>query len=333
MIAALTCHELQVFYPKNPRPALDHASLTVPAGSIVGLLGPNGAGKSTLLKCALGLLKPQMGQAFLFGEPWQNITSETERLRLRRVGVLLENPGFYRKMNTAEYLRFFGEFYGVKDIEARIISLASFLDLRLDKKPATQLSQGNRRKLHLARSLLHSPDFLVWDEPTEYLDPETQEAVLSVLSRDCKERGTSALLASHRLDQMEKVCSHVAFIANGRIHLCGSKSEVLGGVKAVEIQWQADGELATYPADAFENQGLGSFSSSLPVGELIAEAQGGVRLTELGVVKAPDMVAVLCHRGYRILSVTQKKNNLEQRYRELMSNVYGAQIIKPEYQL
>ncbi len=233
----LAARDLHVTFPsgRGRVEALGGVDLEIPQGSLFVLLGPNGAGKTTLMRCITGLVRPTSGSLSVFGVetgPADGAGSKSARARLSRLGVLIENPGLYGRLDAREYLSFFGSFYGSfrgsDDLEARIRGLCGELGLALDRKPVAKLSQGNRQKLHLARSLLHRPDFLLWDEPTDHLDPVSQRQVLQYLRRYLDETGATALVATHRLEQMESVASHFGFLARGRLMRAGTRGAVLG---------------------------------------------------------------------------------------------------------
>ena len=143
------------------------------------------------------------------------------------MGVLIENPGAYGRLNTREYLSFFGSFYGVQDLDARIRRLCGELGLESGAKPVAKLSQGNRQKLQLARSLLHRPALLLWDEPTDHLDPASQRDVLAYLRGYLAESGATALVATHRLEQMETAATHFGFLAQGGLVAAGDRDAIL----------------------------------------------------------------------------------------------------------
>ena len=231
--AALSARNLQVTFRsgRGQVEALGGVDLEIPTGSLFVLLGPNGAGKTTLMRCITGLVRPTRGSISVFGVetgPADGAGSPSARARLSRLGVLIENPGLYGRLDAREYLSFFGSFYAVEGLEDRIQGLCGELGLALDGKPVAKLSQGNRQKLHLARSLLHRPDFLLWDEPTDHLDPVSQRQVLQYLRRYLDETGATALVATHRLEQMESVATHFGFLAQGRLRRAGKRGEILG---------------------------------------------------------------------------------------------------------
>jgi ABC-2 type transport system ATP-binding protein len=225
--ATVSCRNLRVTFPgkSGPVEALRGVDLDIAKGSLFVLLGPNGAGKTTLMRCITGLVAPTAGSLSVAGR-----NEGGDRSRLSRLGVLIENPGLYARLDAREYLAFFASFYGLKDGEARarIEGVCREFGIPLDGKPCGKLSQGNRQKLHLARSVLHKPDLLLWDEPTDHLDPESQRDVLGYLRSYLAEAGATALVATHRLEQMEGVGTHFGFLAQGALRAAGARAAILG---------------------------------------------------------------------------------------------------------
>lgn len=228
----LDARNLEVTFPSrlNKVQALSGFNLQIPTGALFVLLGSNGAGKTTLMRCITGLVEPTAGTLSIFGSSIDSKEARpSNRENLARLGVLIENPGVYNRMDARAYLMFFGAFYPIQNLEDRIKTLCGDLGLVLDNKPVAKLSQGNRQKLQLIRSLLHRPDFLLWDEPTDHLDPVSQKQILQYLRHYLGETGATALIATHRLEQMESVASHFGFIAQGKLVRMGDREEILGG--------------------------------------------------------------------------------------------------------
>jgi ABC-2 type transport system ATP-binding protein len=227
--AAVEATGLRVTFPsgRGPVEALKGLDLRIPKGSLFVLLGPNGAGKTTLMRCITSLVRPTAGGLRVFGA--ESADGRDRAARLRRIGVLIENPGAYGRLDAREYLSFFASFYGAPGMAGRVEELCEGFGLALDGKRVSKLSQGNRQKLQLVRSLLHSPDLLLWDEPTDHLDPEAQAKVLGYLGSYLRKEGATALLATHRLEQMESLGTHFGFLNQGRLALAGTRAEVLGG--------------------------------------------------------------------------------------------------------
>jgi ABC-2 type transport system ATP-binding protein len=231
--AAVSCRNLRVTFPGKAGPveALRGVDMDIPKGSLFVLLGPNGAGKTTLMRCITGLVAPTSGSLSVPGDragEGDGAPAGGARARLSRLGVLIENPGLYARLDAREYLGFFASFYGIPDARGRIDEVCGEFGVPLDGKPCGKLSQGNRQKLHLARSLLHRPALLLWDEPTDHLDPQSQRDVLGYLRRYLAEAGATALVATHRLEQMEGIGTHFGFLARGALRASGARASVLG---------------------------------------------------------------------------------------------------------
>lgn len=197
----------------NGKTILNGISFEVKEGEIFGFLGPNGAGKTTTMKIILGLLKPTSGNALVFGK---NL-GENDNLR-RRVGVLLENDGLYEHLSAYENLNYYAQLYSVSEIEDKIKELLEFVDLsdKQNDKVGT-FSKGMKRRLALARSIIHDPEVLFYDEPSSGLDPEAQKMVRDLILRLSKEKGKAIFLNSHDLDEVERVCSRIAILQKGEI--------------------------------------------------------------------------------------------------------------------
>jgi ABC-2 type transport system ATP-binding protein len=227
--AAVSARNLKVTYRSKAGPveALRGVDLDIPKGSFFALLGPNGAGKTTLMRCITGLVDPTAGTLSVLGDPGRG--SRARLALLSRIGVLIENPGQYGRLDAREYLSFFGSFYAIPDLKDRIRDLCGEFGLDLDGKPIAKLSQGNRQKLQLARSLLHRPELLLWDEPTDHLDPLSQRTVLTYLRGYLAGSGATALVASHRLEQLEAVGTHFGFLAHGSLKAAGDRARILEG--------------------------------------------------------------------------------------------------------
>ncbi len=200
--------------------ALDKISLNVPRGSIYGLLGPNGAGKTTTLRILLGLLKPERGIVRTLGF---NPRRDASRMR-HRVGVLLEHDGHYEPMSVTQNLEFYGRLYGLppKKRQRRIDEVLELFQLReCARKPAGTLSKGMKRKLAIARAVLHEPELVILDEPTTGLDARAVAELREGLTRIVREHNVTLLVATHNLSEAERMCDRVGVLDQGRIILEG----------------------------------------------------------------------------------------------------------------
>jgi ABC-2 type transport system ATP-binding protein len=197
----------------NGKTILNGISFEVKEGEIFGFLGPNGAGKTTTMKIILGLLKPTSGNALVFGK---NL-GDNDDLR-RRVGVLLENDGLYEHLSAYENLNYYAQLYSVSEIEDKIKELLEFVDLseRQNDKVGT-FSRGMKRRLALARSIIHDPEVLFYDELSSGLDPEAQKMVRNLILCLSEGKGKTIFLNSHDLDEVERTCSRIAILQKGEI--------------------------------------------------------------------------------------------------------------------
>jgi len=198
--------------------AVDNINFEVYSGEVFGCLGHNGAGKTTIIRLILGLLQPTAGQALAWGKP----LSRHPDLR-RKVGILLENDGLYENLTGAQNLDYYASLYGVIYKEKRISDLFDFTGLtdRRNDKVGTY-SRGMRRKLGLARAMLHEPSILLLDEPSAGLDPEVQKMVRDLILSLAKEQNMLIFLNSHDLDEVERICDRIAILQRGKVAACDS---------------------------------------------------------------------------------------------------------------
>lgn len=225
--------------------ALKNVSFTVPQGAVFGILGPNGSGKTTLLGIIMDILRPTSGSVKLFDE----VPGPKHR---KQIGTFLETPNFYHYLNAVQNLNIAAAIKGRgrEDIE-RVLKLVS-LDQRKLSKFSTY-SLGMKQRLAIASCLLGNPDVLIFDEPTNGLDPvgiaETRE-LIKKLNRE----GKTIIMASHLLDEVEKVCTHVAILQKGTLITHGHVDEILVQEDIVEAgaanMQQLLSALQSYPGAA-----------------------------------------------------------------------------------
>src|ERR687897_1619342 len=193
--------------------ALDALDLEVPAGSFFGLLGPNGAGKTTLISAVCNLIRPSGGEIAVFGMP----ASCLEARRL--IGIAEQEPNLDRFLTVRETLIYHGGYYGMTRAAAteRAERMIDVFDLRAKRDVrAPKLSGGQRRRLLLARALLHEPRLVILDEPTAGVDIELRRELWRYI-RMLHSRGTTILLTTHYLEEAEALCEDIALIAGGEI--------------------------------------------------------------------------------------------------------------------
>ncbi len=204
--------------------AVQELDLRVAAGQVYGLLGPNGSGKSTTLKVILGLVAPTRGKAQIFGRDSSRVASR------EAVGFLPESPYFYKYLTAAETLRFYGKLCGMHGakLTKRIAELLEFVRLTDARDRRLRgFSKGMLQRIGLAQALIHEPQLVVLDEPTAGVDPAGSREIRDLIL-DLKRRGTTVLLSSHLLGQVQEVCDRVGILANGVLVREGTMTELLG---------------------------------------------------------------------------------------------------------
>lgn len=197
-------------------------NLSVPEHSVFGFVGRNGAGKTTTMKAVLGLLKPDDGEIFVSGEKVVYGQTNTNRY----IGYLPDVPEFYSYMTPLEYLKLCGEACGMKmeDIKARSAELLKLVGLSGEKHRIKGFSRGMKQRLGIAQALLSRPQLLICDEPTSALDPIGRKEILDILLA-VKEQ-TTVLFSTHILSDVERICTDVAFLNDGKIAMQGKISEI-----------------------------------------------------------------------------------------------------------
>ena len=197
------------------QPVLHDVSLTVRRGDIYGFLGRNGAGKTTTIRILLGLVHPTSGEAWVLGHR----VGVAPPSWLRRVGVVLEQPGFYPNLTAYENLALHARMLGLPTARPDPIerALATVELLPLARRLVRGFSQGERQRLALARALLSEPELLVLDEPTNGLDPYAIRDLRELLQRLNRERGVTLFVSSHILAEVQRLCTRIGIIHQGRV--------------------------------------------------------------------------------------------------------------------
>jgi ABC-2 type transport system ATP-binding protein len=208
--------------------AVENVTLTVTQGQFFGFLGPNGAGKSTTIKMLTGLLEPSSGTIEILGQPFSSTASHLKR----QIGVVPEGMALLGRLTATEYLRFVGRMYGLDraTVERRTEELLEFMQLANERrKMVTDFSHGMQKKLALAAAVIHGPKVLFLDEPFEGVDA-IAAGTLKQMLQGMIARGATIFLTSHVLEIVERLCTHVAIINQGRLIANGSLEELRAGV-------------------------------------------------------------------------------------------------------
>ena len=208
--------------------AVDHINLKVERGRFFGFLGPNGAGKSTTIKMLTGLLSPTAGEIRVMGRDIQREPLEVKR----RIGVVPEDLNLFERLTGAEMLAFTGRMYNLprEDISARSRELLELMELAGEpRKLVVEYSHGMKKKLALACALIHRPEILFLDEPFEGVDAIASRTLKDLLSR-LTSRGLTVFLTSHVLEIVERLCTDIAIISEGRLVAAGPLAELRRGI-------------------------------------------------------------------------------------------------------
>ncbi len=204
--------------------AADGISFRVEPGRIYGLLGANGAGKTTTLRLLATLLQPTSGSATIAGF---DVTREPDKVRAH-VGFLAASTALYARLTAREMIAYFGKLHGLSDAEVRnrIAKLADELDMHefLDRR-CDKFSTGMKQKTSIARTLIHDPAVMIFDEPTLGLDVMTARAIVRFV-RDCRDRGKTVIYSTHVMSEVEKICDTIGVIHDGKLMEEGTLAEL-----------------------------------------------------------------------------------------------------------
>ena len=194
--------------------AVNNISFKIGKGKIIGLLGPNGCGKSTTIGMMLGLIKPSSGTVIINGQNIeQNRTDLLEKMNF--ISPYVELP---KKLTVEENLKVYGRLYGVKNLKDKIYDLMEKLNLLDFKSRKTgELSSGQKNRVSLAKALINDPEILFLDEPTASLDPDVSDYIRGFIKSYASNKGATILLASHNMNEVERLCYEVLMMKNGEI--------------------------------------------------------------------------------------------------------------------
>jgi len=293
--------------------AIRGVDLAVARGEVLGLLGPNGAGKTTTVRLLTALIRPSEGTASVEGF---DVHRQPEAVRAR-IGILTETPGLYDKLSARANLDFFGRLYGLdaatraRGIE-RYLRLFSLWDRRDDTAGA--FSKGMKQKLAIARALLHDPAVVFLDEPTAALDPEAAFVVREAIE-GLRQAGRTIVLATHNLDEADRLCDRVAFVRGGLLRVDSPAGlRAATGIRGVDIT------LAEPAPDAYADlaRAVAGVSGATAAGRHIVVA------ADDPLMVTPEVVRALVRAGAAIAEVRERASTLEDVYFDVMGVRPGA---------
>ncbi len=290
---------------------LEDINLRVDPGEVFGFLGPNGAGKTTTIRTLLGLLRPSTGTATVFGEQLEHRGD----LR-RRVGVLFEHDALYKRMSARANLEYYAALYGVEGRDEKIERLLESVGLQeRQSEPIARFSTGMRRKLGIARALVHDPEVLFLDEPTSGLDPEAQRMIRELIVELSADRKMTVFLNSHNLHEVQRVCTTVAILRKGRIREYDTIENLrsLSETPTLRIR-------CSTPEDCSLAHTL--IAQDMPSSS-VTGADEGLSI-ELNGATAPDLIRLLAGGGVRIEEAHRVVRSLEDIYHATADDDTGA---------
>jgi ABC-2 type transport system ATP-binding protein len=279
--------------------AIKNISFEIKKGNVYGILGPNGSGKSTTLGIILNVVNESSGQYSWFGGTMQ--THEA----LKKVGAIIERPNFYPYMTAYENLKLVCKIKNINysKIEEKLELVG--LNDRKDSKFST-FSLGMKQRLAIASALLNDPEILILDEPTNGLDPQGIHQIRDII-KQIAAKGTTILLASHLLDEVEKVCSHVIVLRKGEILYSG----LVDGMSANEGFFELEAE---------NNENLILVLKTHPAIDKITPENGKVVVYLKSALSSKDLNQFLFNNNIILSHLVKRKNSLEEQFLELTSS-------------
>jgi ABC-2 type transport system ATP-binding protein len=279
--------------------AVDHVSFKIEKGNVYGILGPNGSGKSTTLGMVLNVVNPTTGSYSWFEGTVNNHDA------LKRIGAIIERPNFYPSMDAVQNLRLVCK---IKNIpEDKIDEKLELVDLLSRKRsPFKTYSLGMKQRLAIASALLNDPEILILDEPTNGLDPQGIRKIRDIIQHIASQ-GTTILLASHLLDEVEKVCTHVIVLRQGKMLYCGPVEEMNKNFGCILI-------------DATDKEALLTFLKTQDYAGTSENLTDGLEVKLLKDVNTTQINQDAFNYGIVLSKLMFKKQSLEDQFIELTKN-------------
>jgi ABC-2 type transport system ATP-binding protein len=299
--AAIQAHELTKKF--GAFTAVDQISVEVRRGELFGLLGPNGAGKTTLTRMLTTLIAPTSGSAQVAGE---DVVRAPGRVR-ERIGVIPQALTSDLDLTGWENVDIYGEFYGVgrrqrHERAARLIGMVGLNERQHDR--VATYSGGMRRRLEIARGLIHSPQVLFLDEPTIGLDPQSRRAVWDLLEQLRRETGLTIALTTHYMDEAETLCDRIAIVDVGKIIALGTPTELKSMIKGSDrIELEVAGDTIA-AADQIRKQTYAYEVTVSPQSHIAVTVDDGAHVM-------PRLIAEIDAAGFRVTSIRLERMSLE----------------------
>ncbi len=298
METILSIRNLNKIYNKYVH-AVNNVSLDIQKGNVYGILGPNGSGKSTTLGIVLNVVNKTSGEYSWFGGKVE--THEA----LKKVGAIIERPNFYPYMTAEENLQLVCKIKGINYAKIQEKLELVGLNDRKDSKFRT-FSLGMKQRLAIASALLNDPEILILDEPTNGLDPQGIHQIRDII-KIIASQGTTILLASHLLDEVEKVCSHVLVLRKGQVLYSGKVDEMSKNEHFFEVQ-------------ASDHRALIDSLNQFGKVSLVKESEGKVQVYVSEPIEASALNEYLAKQNIFVSHLVKRKNSLEEQFLELTNN-------------
>ncbi|PKR81897.1 ABC transporter ATP-binding protein [Brumimicrobium salinarum] len=279
--------------------ALKDLNISVQKGQIYGILGPNGSGKTTTLGILLGVIKPDAGDFNWF----ENGSLDENR---QNIGALLETPNFYPYLNAVDNLKIVAEIKSLKNISVRIQKVLERVDLWERRKTKFKaFSLGMKQRLAIASAILADPEVLVLDEPTNGLDPQGIAEIRSLILNIAKE-GKTIIIASHILDEIEKMCTHVAILKDGSLITEGTLDELMLQEKILKI-------------NADNPQKLLDCIAEITDINLVRSEDDGILISVNEKTSAAQVNQMIAEKGIYLNALAVHRKNLESTFLEIIN--------------
>jgi len=278
--------------------AVNDVSFKVERGEIFGLLGPNGAGKTTTIHILTTILKPTSGKAYVAG---YDVVKEPAKVR-SKIGIVFQDPSLDNQLTAYDNMFIHGRLYGLNGdaLRNKIFELLEFVELKeFANKQVRYFSGGMRRRLEIARALLHQPDVLFLDEPTLGLDPQTRVRIWDYIMSVKKERNTTIVLTTHYMDEAEELCDRIAIMDKGKIIAEGTAEELKSMLGSEVIYVKVVNNASCVEADFIEK--------CVRVRENLLEV-----VVKDASTAIPKLFDVMTSKGLKIVEVSYRKPTLNE---------------------